>query len=127
MKPVRVGVVTNMLTIYTACNSCRLVFNEGDVGGEIGRNAVDEYPGEMKEDSSSSRNGCPSLRAYRNRIRIRMWTRNSVQGFHVAPAPPPRLPCFIVDGKDVVSGGDRESSKYSGWEDGKREEEKDRG
>ncbi len=110
MKPISVEVVTNVLAVLNACSSCRLVFNEGGVHDELLRDALEEYPEELKEEFLRLSEWMAELgRLYRHRIRIRVVDAKSIRGIYKSLRYRFRsYPAFIVDKEDVVAGWDRE-------------------
>ena len=110
MKPINVDVVTNVLTVLSHCHSCRLIFCESGVEGEIAKEVLNEYPKELQEEFLQLSDWMRDLaRLYRHRIRIRVIDAKSLLGIYKSLRHRFRkYPACIVDETDVVSGWDRE-------------------
>ena len=110
MKPVYVEVVTNVLTVYSHCNSCRAIFDESGVEDEVKRDALEGYPKDLKEEFLQLSDWIRDLvRLYRHRIKVRIVDAKSMLGIYKSLRHRFRkYPAFIIDSKDVVAGWDRE-------------------
>ena len=110
MKPVYIEVVTNVLTVYSHCNSCRPIFHESGVEDQVAREALDDYPKDLKEEFIQLSDWIRDLaRLYRHRIKVRIVDAKSMLGIYKSLRHRFRkYPAFIVDCKDVVAGWDRE-------------------
>jgi hypothetical protein len=110
MKPISVEVVTNLLTVLNHCGSCKLIYNEIGVEEEVCREALNEYPAELREELFKLSDWIVELaRLYRHRIRISIIDAKSIPGVYKSLRHRFRkYPAFIVDKKDVVAGWDRD-------------------
>jgi hypothetical protein len=110
MKPVYIEVVTNVLTVYSHCNSCRPIFHESGVEDRVAAEALDDYPKDLKEEFLQLSDWIRDLvRLYRHRIKVRIVDAKSMLGIYKSLRHRFRkYPAFIVDCKDVVAGWDRE-------------------
>ena len=110
MKPVYIEVVTNVLTVYSHCNSCRPIFYESGVEERVRKEALDDYPKDLKEEFLQLTDWIRDLaRLYRHRIRVRIVDAKSMLGIYKSLRHRfRRYPAFIVNREDVVAGWDRE-------------------
>lgn len=110
MKPISVEVVTNLLTVLNHCESCKLIYNEIGVEEEVSKEALNEYPAELREEFFKLSDWMAELaRLYRHRIRISIIDAKSISGVYKSLRHRFRkYPAFIVDKKDVVAGWDRD-------------------
>jgi len=110
MKPVDIEVVTNVLTVYSHCNSCRPIFYESGVEERVRQEALDDYPEDLREEFLKLSDWIRDLvRLYRHRIRVRIVDAKSMLGIYKSLRHRFRkYPAFIVNCKDVVAGWDRE-------------------
>lgn len=110
MKPVYVEVVTNVLTVYSHCNSCRPIFSESGVEEKMKRETLDDYPKDLREEFLRLSDWILDLaRLYRHRITVRIVDAKSMLGIYKSLRHRFRkYPAFIINCKDVVAGWDRE-------------------
>lgn len=50
MKPVSVEVIAPMLTDLRHCGHCEFIFGQTEVGRQVHREELDEYPQDLRED-----------------------------------------------------------------------------
>lgn len=110
MRPVFIEVVSNVLTTFSHCSRCELIFNESGVSKRIKKEEIEAYPSEMKEEFLKLSEWIGELyRLYRHRIRIRLIDAQSPLGIYKSLIHRFRkYPAFIIDKKDVYSGWDRQ-------------------
>ncbi len=110
MKPIRIEVVTHVLTVLSHAHTSRVFLNEAGVEEALNRQDFDEYPREFKEEFLKLSDWMAELgRLYRHRIRVNIIDAKSITGIWKSLRHRFRkYPAFIVDRKDVVSGWDRQ-------------------
>ena len=110
MKPITVEVVTNMITVLGHCRSCKSLFDESGIESEVHKEALDEYPKELKEEFLQLSDWIGELaRLYRHRISVSIIDAKSFLGIYKALRHRfRRYPAFIVNKKDVLVGWDRQ-------------------
>lgn len=110
MKPVTIEVVSHLLTTYTHCNRCELMFREAGLEREVTSKDSEEYPPDLKKEFSKLSDWiCELSRLYRHRIRIRLIDAKSPLGIYKSLIHRfRRYPTFIIEKKDVYSGWDQE-------------------
>ena len=110
MKPIIVEIVTDVLTVPSHCNACRLIFNEAGVENEMNKETLNEYPKELKEEFLRLSDWIRELaRLYRHRIYVNIIDAKSILGIYKSLRHRFRkYPAFIIDRKDVVAGWDRQ-------------------
>jgi hypothetical protein len=110
MKPISIEVVTDVLGVPDGCQACRLIFGEAGVEGQMNRETLDEYPRELKEEFLELSDWLRELtRLYKHRIRVVIIDTKSMLGVYKSVRHRFRkYPAFIVNGRDVVAGWDRQ-------------------
>ena len=110
MRPIFIEVVSNVLTIFSHCSRCELIFKESGVAKRIKKEEIEGYPSEMKEEFLRLSEWISELcRLYRHRIRIRLIDAQSLLGIYKSLIHRFRkYPAFIIDKKDVYIGWDRQ-------------------
>ena len=110
MKPVTIEVVSHLLTTYTHCNRCELMFREAGLEREVTSRDSEEYPPDLKKEFSKLSDWiCELSRLYRHRIRIRLIDAKSPLGIYKSLIHRFRIyPTFIIEKKDVYSGWDQQ-------------------
>ena len=110
MKPITIEVVSHLLTTYTHCNRCELMFRESGLEREAANSDSQEYPPDLKEEFSKLSDWIRELsRLYRHRIRIRLIDAKSPLGIYKSLVHRIRkYPTFIIEKKDVYSGWDHQ-------------------
>jgi len=110
MKPISIEVVTNLLTAFSHCNRCGLIFAESGVEDEVKNEALAEYPKDLREELRLLSDWIQEIsRLYKHRIRIRIIDAKSLPGIYKSLRYRFRkYPAFIVNREDVMMGWDRE-------------------
>jgi len=110
MKPISVDVVTNVITVFSHCNQCGLIFAESGFEDEVSNEALAEYPKDLREELRQLSDWIRELtRLYKHRIRIRIIDAKSLPGIYKSLRYRFRkYPAFIVNREDVMAGWDRE-------------------
>jgi hypothetical protein len=110
MKSISIEVVSNFLTTYSHCSRCEVIFRESGLGKEANRGDVADYPAELKEEILKLSDRLGELKQlYKHRIDIRLTDAQSPRGIYKSLIHRLRqYPAFIIAGKDVYIGWDRE-------------------
>lgn len=110
VKPISVEVISKVLTTHGHCIRCEPIFLESGVGRKSKVGDIDEYPPDLKEESwKLSELICELYQLYKHRIHIRLIDAQSFLGIYKSLVHRFRTyPTFIVEGKDVCKGWDRQ-------------------
>jgi hypothetical protein len=110
MKAISIEVVSNLLTTYSHCTRCEVIFRESGLGKEANRGDIEDYPAELKEETRKLSDRIGELKQlYRHRIHIRLTDAQSPRGIYKSLIHRLRqYPAFIIEEKDVYIGWDRE-------------------
>ncbi len=110
MKTISVEVISNFLTTYSHCTRCEVIFRESGLGKEANKGDIEDYPAEMKEEILKLSDRLGELKQlYKHRIQIRLTDAQSPRGIYKSLIHRlRRYPAFIIEGKDVYVGWDRE-------------------
>jgi len=109
MKPVFVEVIAPVLTAYSHCQHCEVIFDRADVAAKKHQMDMDEYPEDVKRDYTRLCDWVAATAArYRGRIQIKITDPQSLEGVWKAIRYRVRkYPTVIINGKD----------KYVGWQE----------
>jgi hypothetical protein len=110
MKTISIEVVGNLLTTYSHCSRCEVIFRESGLGKEANRGDIQDYPAELKEEILKLSDRLGELKQlYKHRIDIRLTDAQSPRGIYKSLIHRLRqYPAYIIAGKDVYIGWDRE-------------------
>ena len=110
MKPVTIEVVSHLLTTYSHCTRCGLMFRESGLEREVTSRDREGYPRDLQEEFLKlSEWICELSKLYRHRIRIRLIDAKSPLGIYKSLMYRFRIyPTFIIEKKDVYSGWDQQ-------------------
>ncbi len=110
MKPIRLEVVTKMLTFFSQCRRCEILYDQVDLGKKSRQKEVEEYPSDLKEEYAKLWEWIRELtRLYKHRLLIRMIDVQSPLGIYKSLRYRIRTyPTFIVEGKEIYSGWDKD-------------------
>jgi len=110
MKPVRLEIVTKMLTLFGQCRRCEIVFDQVDLGKKSRQRDMEEYPSDLKEEDTKLSEWIRELtRLYKHRLLIRLIDVQSPLGIYKSLRHRIRTyPTFIVEGKETYAGWDRD-------------------
>jgi hypothetical protein len=109
VKPISLEIVTGMMTTFSQCRSCTIVFDEAGLNEKIRQKVSDEYPPDFIEASQKLSEWIQELKQlYRHRLVIRLIDAKSFLGFYKSLRHRIRkYPGFIVDGKETCIGWDK--------------------
>jgi len=81
MKPVFVEVIAPVLTAYSHCQHCEVIFDRADVATKKHQMDMDEYPEDVKRDYARLCDWVAATAArYRGRIQIKITDPQSLEG-----------------------------------------------
>jgi len=110
MKAVSIEVVSNLLTTYSHCTRCEVIFRESGLGKEANKGDIQDYPAELKEEILKLSDQIGELKQlYRHRVDIRLTDAQSPRGIYKSLMHRlRRYPAFIIERRDVYVGWDIE-------------------
>ncbi len=110
MKPIRLEIVTKMLTFFVQCLRCEIVLDQVDLGKKSYQKQVEDYPPDLKEEDTKLWEWIRELtRLYKHRLLIRLIDVQSPLGIYKSLRHRIRTyPTFIVEGKETYAGWDRD-------------------
>ncbi len=110
MKPIRLEIVTKMLTFFGQCRRCEIVLDQVDLGKKSYQKQVEDYPPDLKEEDTKLWEWIRELtRLYKHRLLIRLIDVQSPLGIYKSLRHRIRTyPTFIVEGKETYAGWDRD-------------------
>ncbi len=109
MKPIRLEIVTKMLTFFGQCRRCEIVFDQVGLGKKSRQEEMEEYPSDLREEDTKLREWIRELtRLYKHRLLIRLIDVQSPLGIYKSLRHRIRTyPTFIVEGKETYAGWDK--------------------
>lgn len=110
MKPIRLEIVTKMLTSFGQCRRCEIVLDQVELGRKSRQEEMEEYPPDLKEEDRKLSEWIRELaRLYKHRLLIRLIDVQSPLGIYKSLRHRIRTyPTFIVEGKETYAGWDRD-------------------
>ena len=109
MKPLRVEVVSNLITAFGSCGHCELMMNEAGMRARARHRDMADYPAALKEELAKLADWLSELcRLYRHRISIRLIDAQSPLGLYKSLLHRiRRYPTFIIEKREVYTGWDK--------------------
>jgi len=109
MRPVRLEIVTNVITHYDYWRHCEILFGEVGLDQKFHQRETDEYPLELKEEYAKLSDWVQDLtRLYKHRLFIRLIDVQSPLGIYKSFRHWIRkYPTFIVEGQETYPGWDK--------------------
>ena len=109
MKPIRLEIVTKMLTSFGQCRRCEILFDQVELGKKSHQKQMEEYPSDLKEEDAKLWEWVRELtRLYKHRLLIRLIDVQSPLGIYKSLRYRIRTyPTFIVEGKETYVGWDK--------------------
>jgi hypothetical protein len=109
MKPVRLEIVTHVMTSFGQCRRCKVLFDQAGFGQKLLQKEMEEYPPDLKEELTKLSNWIRELnRLYKHRLSIKLIEAPSPLGIYKSLRHRIRTyPTFIVEGKETYAGWDR--------------------
>jgi len=110
MKPIRLEIVTKVLTLFGHCRRCEILFDQVELGRKSRQKEMDEYPSDLQEEYAKLWEWIRELtRLYKHRLLIRLIDVQSPLGIYKSLRYRIRTyPTFIVEGKETYAGWDKD-------------------
>jgi hypothetical protein len=110
MKPIRLEIVTKMLTLFGQCRRCEILLDQVALGKKSRQKEMEEYPSDLKEEYARLWEWIRELtRLYKHRLLIRLIDVQSPLGIYKSLRYRIRTyPAFIVEGKETYAGWDKD-------------------
>ncbi len=110
MKPIRLEIVTKMLTSFGQCRRCELVLDQVELGKKVHQKEIEEYPSDLKEEDGKLSEWIRELtRLYKHRLFIRLIDVQSPLGIYKSLRHRIRTyPTFIIEGRETYAGWDKD-------------------
>jgi hypothetical protein len=109
MKPIRLEIVTRLVTFFDHCRRCQILFDQSGLDEKLHQKEMEEYPPDLKEEYLKLSDWIRELsRLYKHRLRIRVIDAQSPLGVYKSLRHRIRTyPAFIVEGKETYTGWDK--------------------
>jgi len=109
MKPILLEIVTQVLTSYDHCRHCEVFFDQAGLDKKFHHKEVNEYPADLKEEYAKLCEWMKELtRLYKHRLFIKLIDVQSFVGIYKSLRHGiRRYPTFIIEGKEVYTGWDK--------------------
>jgi len=109
VKPVSVEVIAPVLTDLRHCEHCEFIFGQTEIGRQVHREELDEYPQDLKEDFERLSAWLIELaHRYGDALRIKLIDPQSFEGFLKSVRYwVRRYPAFIIAGRKEYVGWDK--------------------
>lgn len=110
MKPVYLEVIAPVLTAYSHCPHCEMIFDRIDVATKKHQMDIEEYPEEFQKEYARLCDWVKEIsQRYRERILIKIIDPQSLEGLYKSIRYRVRkYPTFVINSRE----------KYVGWEKG---------
>lgn len=111
MKPVYLEVFTPVLTAYSHCQHCEVIFDQVDVASKKHQMDMDEYPEEVKRDYARICEWAVELaQRHQGRVIVKITDPASLEGLWKSIRYRVRkYPTFLIDGEEKVVGWHKEA------------------
>ncbi len=109
MKPIRLEIVTKVVTFFDHCRRCQVLFDQAGLDKKIHQKEMEEYPLDLKEEYMKLSDWIRELsRLYKHRLLIKLIDVQSPLGIYKSLRHRIRTyPAFIVEGKETYIGWDK--------------------
>jgi hypothetical protein len=109
MKPIRLEIVTKVVTFFDTCRRCQAIFNQAGLDKKIHQKEMEEYPQDLKEEYFKLSDWIRELsRLYKHRLLIKLIDVQSPLGIYKSLRHQIRTyPAFIVERKETYIGWDK--------------------
>jgi hypothetical protein len=109
MKPIRLEVVTRVVTFFDHCRRCQILFDQSGLDEKLHQKEMEEYPPDLKEEYLKLSDWIGELtRLYKHRLLIRVIDAQSPLGIYKSLRHRIRTyPAFVVEGKETYTGWDK--------------------
>ena len=109
MRPIRLEIVTRVVTFFDHCRRCQILFDQSGLDEKLHQKEMEEYPPDLKEEYLKLSDWIQELtRLYKHRLRIRVIDAQSPLGIYKSLRHRIRTyPAFVVEGKEIYTGWDK--------------------
>jgi len=109
MRPIRLEIVSKVLTTFGHCRHCEIFIHQAGIEQKFHQNEMNEYPPDLKEDYVKLSDWIRELsRLYKHRLLIKLIDIQSPLGIYKALRHRIRTyPTFIIEGKETYAGWDK--------------------
>ena len=109
MKPIRLEIVTRVVTFFDHCRRCQILFDQSGLDEKLHQKEMEEYPPDLKEEYLKLSDWIRDLtQLYKHRLLIRVIDAQSPLGIYKSLRHRIRTyPTFIVEGKEICTGWDK--------------------
>jgi len=109
MRPIRLEIVTNVITHYDQWRHCETLFGEAGLDEKFHQRETDEYPLDFKEEYAKLSDWIRELaELYKHRLFIKLIDVQSPLGIYKSLRHWIRkYPTFIVEGQETYTGWDK--------------------
>ena len=109
MKPIRLEIVTKVVTFFDHCRRCQVLFDQAGLDKKIHQKEMEEYPSDLREEYANLSEWIRELnRLYKHRLHIKLIDVQSPLGIYKSLRHRIRTyPTFIVEGKETYTGWDK--------------------
>jgi hypothetical protein len=109
MKPIRLEIVTKVVTFFDTCRRCQVLFDQAGLDKKIHQKEMEEYPQDLKEEYVKLSDWIRELsRLYKHRLLIKLIDVQSPLGIYKSLRHRIRTyPAFIVEKKETYTGWDK--------------------
>jgi hypothetical protein len=109
MKPIRLEIVTNVMTSFGQCRRCKILFDQAGFDQKLHQQETEEYPPDLKEELAKLSAWIRELnQLYKHRLSIKLIDAPSPLGIYRSLRHRIRTyPTFIVEGKETYTGWDK--------------------
>jgi hypothetical protein len=110
MRPILLEIISNVLTTFSHCRHCKILFDQAGLEQEVSQKEMDEYPSDLKEELMKLSDWIRELRRlYKHRLLIKLIDIQSPLGIYKSLRYRIRTyPTFIVEGKETYGGWDKD-------------------
>ena len=114
MKPILLEIVTKVITTFTQCRRCKILFDQAGFDQKLHQKEMEEYPPDLKEELAKLSAWIRELnQLYKHRLSIKLIDAPSPLGIYKSLRHRIRTyPTFIVERKETYTGWDK--SKLEG-------------
>jgi hypothetical protein len=111
VNPISVEVIAPVLTDLRHCSHCEVIFAQTEVGPQVHKEVLDEYPDDLKQDFERLSDWLIGLaHRYGDGLRIKLIDPQSLEGFVKSVRYwVRRYPAFIVAGRKEYVGWDKDT------------------
>ncbi len=109
MKPIRLEIVTKVVTFFDTCRRCQILFDQAGLDKKIHQKEMEEYPQDLTEEYIKLSDWVRELsRLYKHRLLIKLIDVQSPLGIYKSLRHRIRTyPTFIVERKETYAGWDK--------------------